>query len=167
LLGICTSAAYRPRRRHFTDWSTRCATLSAGWRSSIRLSIHSRSCAAARRDYRWSPGRTLRASGLSLSAIDWVQGNFFKTSLELGHCLRLPEEGPCECDLYPTCARLITTPEYAPRLRSRRRLELELAEDAAGRGWTREVERHGGTAHRIDQLPRELHEPFEGAVAAS
>ncbi len=63
---------------------------------------------------------TLRAGALSSGAIDWIKANFFKTSLELGHCLRLPEEGPCECDLYLTCAKFITTPAYAPRLRRRR-----------------------------------------------
>ena len=49
-----------------------------------------------------------------------MKANFFRTELELGHCLRLPEEGPCECDLYLTCAKFVTTPEYAPRLRERR-----------------------------------------------
>jgi integrase len=109
---------------------------------------------------------TLRAGALSSSTVAWVKANFFKTSLELGHCLRLPEEGPCECDLYLTCAKFITTPEYAPRLRRRRKLESELAEDAAGRGWTREIERHRSTAQRIDQLLCEMHEPLDGAVAA-
>jgi integrase len=108
---------------------------------------------------------TLRAGALSSSAIEWVKANFFKTSLELGHCLRLPEEGPCECDIYLTCAKFITTPEYAPRLRHRRRLELELTEDAVSRGWAREVERHGNTAQRIDQLLCDMHEPLDGAVA--
>jgi integrase len=32
--------------------------------------------------------------------------NFFKTELELRHCLRLPAEGPCECDLVLTCPRI-------------------------------------------------------------
>ena len=35
----------------------------------------------------------------------------------------LPAEGPCECDLYLTCAKFLTTPEYVPRLRAR--LEVE------------------------------------------
>lgn len=42
-----------------------------------------------------------------------------KAELELGHCLRLPAEGPCECDLFLTCAKFVTTPAYAPRLRQR------------------------------------------------
>ena len=49
-----------------------------------------------------------------------------KTELELGHCLRLPAEGPCECDLYLTCAKFVTTPQYAPRLRERLCLEGQL-----------------------------------------
>jgi hypothetical protein len=94
-----------------------------------------------------------------------MKANFFKTSLELGHCLRLSEEGPCECDLYLTCAKFITTPEYAPRLRRRRALELELAEDAAGHGWSREIERHAGTARKIEELLCELNEQIDGTVA--
>ena len=39
------------------------------------------------------------------------------------HCLRLPAEGPCECELYLTCSRLVITPSYAPRLRERHTLE--------------------------------------------
>jgi hypothetical protein len=42
----------------------------------------------------------LRAGELSSSTLDWLQANFFKIELELGRCLRLPQEGPCECDLY-------------------------------------------------------------------
>jgi len=101
----------------------------------------------------------LRAGALSASAVDWLKTNFFKTELELGHCLRLPQEGPCECDLYLTCAKFVTTPAYAPRLRERRRVELALATDAGTRGWSREVERHCGTARRIEQLLADLGEP--------
>jgi integrase len=108
----------------------------------------------------------LRAGTLSTAALDWMKSNFFKTSLELGHCLRLPEEGPCECDLYLTCAKFLTTPEYAPRLRRRRGLELDLVADAACRGWQREVERHTATARRIEDLLNELHEPVEGPASA-
>src|SRR5207244_4254363 len=59
----------------------------------------------------------LRTGARSTSAVDWLKTNFFKTELELGHCLRLPQEGPCECDLYLSCAKFVTTPAYAPRLR--------------------------------------------------
>ena len=63
---------------------------------------------------------TLRAGAMPPDSIAWLKANFFRTELELGHCLRLPEDGPCECDLYLTCSKFITTPEYAPRLRERR-----------------------------------------------
>jgi hypothetical protein len=56
---------------------------------------------------------TLRAGQLGQDALDWLKTNFYKTALELGHCLRLPQEGPCECDLYLTCAKFVTTPHYA------------------------------------------------------
>ena len=51
------------------------------------------------------------------------------------HCLRFPQEGPCECDLYLSCAKFVTSTEYAPRLRSPRLRELELIEDAISQGW--------------------------------
>jgi len=109
---------------------------------------------------------TLRAGGLSTEAVDWLKTNFFKTELELGHCLRLPQEGPCECDLYLTCARFVTTREYAPRLRNRRRRELDLIADAANHGWEREIERHHSIAQRIEQLLADLGAPVREPSSA-
>lgn len=123
------------------------------------------------RDYQavLAPGATIAGRGaeairdgkLRRSAIDWLKCNFFKTELELGHCLRLPEEGPCECDLYLTCAKFVTTPAYAPRLRVRRQTELTLAADAKLRGWIKEEERHRAIISRIDQLLEDLNETRE------
>lgn len=98
----------------------------------------------------------LRDGALPKSAIDWLKCNFFKTELELGHCLRLPQEGPCECDIYLNCAKFVTTPAYVPRLQERRKLELVLAEDAAARGWAHERSRHMAVMARIDQLLKDL-----------
>lgn len=100
----------------------------------------------------------IRAGELSASAVDWLRSNFLKTELELGHCLRLPSEGPCECDLYLSCSRFVTTPAYAPRLKERHRLELSLADDARERSWPREIERHCAVARRIEQLLADLGE---------
>jgi site-specific recombinase XerD len=112
------------------------------------------------------PGAELVRSGeLGQSEIGWIKENFFKTELELGRCLRLPQEGPCECDLYLTCAKFVTSPEYVPRLRRRRRLEQELVEDAAAHGWQREVERHQCTIRRLEQLLTDLGESLDGALA--
>ncbi len=108
---------------------------------------------------------TLRSGELPAASVDWLKSNFFKTELELGHCLRLPQEGPCECDLYLTCAKFVTTREYAPRLRRRRKQELALIEDALAHGWQREVERHQCTARRIEQLLTDLREPLDGPEA--
>ena len=123
------------------------------------------------RDYQavLGPGATLagpaaqelRDGRLPTSAVNWLKTNFFKTELELGHCLRLPQEGACECDLYLTCAKFVTTPAYAPRLRERHQVELELADDATSHGWPREVERHLRTAQRIEHLLAELGEPLD------
>ena len=103
----------------------------------------------------------IRAGTLSAGAVDWLRSNFLKTELELGHCLRLPSEGPCECDLYLSCSRFVTTPAYAPRLRERHALEMSLASDARERAWPREVERHCAIAHRIEALLSDLGEPLK------
>jgi integrase len=102
---------------------------------------------------------TLLAGGVPRESIDWIKANFFRTELELGHCLRLPHEGPCECDLYLTCAKFVTTLDHAPRLRARRTKELELIHDARAQGWDREVDRHACTLRRIEQLLSDLGEP--------
>jgi hypothetical protein len=95
---------------------------------------------------------------MSDEAVHWLQTNFLKTKLELGHCLWLPAEGPCECDLALTCPKFLTTSEYAPRLQARLNMETELIPDAQRRGWDREVERHQATQRRLRQLLAELDE---------
>jgi site-specific recombinase XerD len=57
----------------------------------------------------------LREHRLDPEAVSWLQTNFLKTELELGHCLRTPAEGPCECDLVLTCSKFLTTSDYAPQ----------------------------------------------------
>jgi hypothetical protein len=100
----------------------------------------------------------IKSGTLPEEAVDWLKSNFLKTELELGHCLRLPAEGPCECDLYLTCAKFVTTPEYAPRLQARLEVEQQLIHDADERGWTREVERHAAVARRLTSLLTDLGE---------
>jgi len=94
----------------------------------------------------------LREHCLDPAAVSWPQTNFLKTELELGHCLRTPAEGPCECDLVLTCSKFLTTSDYAPRLRARMEVEQRLIDDAAVRGWPREIERHEATKRRLQQL---------------
>ncbi len=107
----------------------------------------------------------LRSGELGAEAVDWLKTNYLKTELELGRCLRLPQEGPCECDLYLNCAKFVTTSAYAPRLRHRRKVEMELIADAIAHGWQREVERHQCTVRRIEQLLTDLREPIDGPEA--
>lgn len=108
----------------------------------------------------------IRLGELTPSELVWLQANYYKTELELGRCLKLPQEGPCECELYLTCAKFVTTPAYAPRLRRRRRIEQELVEDAFAHDWQREVERHQCTIRRLEQLLTDLGEPIEGLEAS-
>jgi len=112
------------------------------------------------------PGAKLVQTGsLAESEIRWIKEHSFQTELELGRCLRLPQEGPCRCDLYLTCAKFVTSPAYAPRLRRRRWIEQELGEDARQHGRPREVERHQCTVKRIEQLLADLDEPLDGPQA--
>lgn len=106
--------------------------------------------------------QAIRNRELSAQQLDWLNSNFLKSELELGACLKLPEEGPCECELYLTCAKFFTTTEHAPRLRRRWHREQQLIEDATDRGWPREAERHQALAQRCLDLLAELGEPLEG-----
>jgi integrase len=175
--GHATVTAHRFRHTVGTQLAERGARLHTimsilGHESPHMSMIYARiSDAEVLRDYRsvLEPGAVIAGAGaeairtgaLGRPAIDWLRSNFLKTELELGHCLRLPAEGPCECDLYLSCSRFVTTPAYAPRLRERRDVELTLAEDARARAWPREVERHCGIAHRIEQLLADLSEAIE------
>lgn len=109
----------------------------------------------------------VRNHELPPESVDWLKANFFRTELELGHCLRLPAEGPCECDLFLSCAKFVTTTSYAPRLLDRHATELELAGQASEHGWTREAERHQSIARRIGQLLTDLGEPLTPDIEQS
>lgn len=172
--GRPTITAHRFRHTVGTQLAERGASLHTimsvlGHQSPAMAMVYARiSDAEVLRDYKSvllpgaliaGPGaEAVRAGKLSTAAVNWLQSNFIKTELELGHCLRLPSEGPCECDLFFTCARFVTTPAYAPRLRERHTLELTLAADAAARDWPREVERHRCIAARVAGLLEELGE---------
>lgn len=98
----------------------------------------------------------LKQMTMSDTDVDWLKTNYLKTSLELGHCLRLPQEGPCECDLYLSCSKFVTSSEYLPRLRDAAVTQARLIEDAQDHGWLREVERHQRRLSKIHQLISDL-----------
>jgi integrase len=102
--------------------------------------------------------QALLSSQLSQDTLDWLKTSYFKTELELGHCLRTPAEGPCECDLYLRCPKFFTTSEYTPRLQARLAREQQLIQDAVERGWPREAERHTAISGRICELLSDLGE---------
>ena len=110
------------------------------------------------------PGlETHRQMTMSAADVDWLKTNYLKTSLELGHCLRLPQEGPCECDLYLSCSKFVTSSEYLPRLRDAAATQARLIDDAREHGWLREVERHQRRLSKIHQLISEL----EGSASSA
>jgi hypothetical protein len=172
--GAPTVSAHRLRHTLGTQWAeggARIQTIMAilGHKSAAMSMIYSRiSDPEVRRQYEdalVAGGRIagpaaemLRAGTLDEASVHWLQTNFLKTELELGHCLRLPAEGPCECDLMLTCSKFLTTSEYAPRLRARLDVEVTLADDARIHGWPREVERHEAARRRLLDLLRDLDE---------
>lgn len=98
----------------------------------------------------------IRNNDLSARQLDWLNSNYFKSELELGACLKLPDEGPCECELFLTCAKFFTTTEHAPRIRHRWHREQQLIADALEHGWNREAERHQSLAQRCVDLLSDL-----------
>jgi len=106
----------------------------------------------------------IRNKELSAQQIDWLKSNYLKSELELGACLKLPDEGPCECELFMTCAKFFTTAEHAPRIRRRWHREQQLINDALDRGWQREVERHEALARRCVDLLAELGLTLDGDI---
>lgn len=53
------------------------------------------------------------ANQLDQDTLDWLKTNFFKTELELGHCLRTPAEGPANAT--STCAARSSSPPVSTR----------------------------------------------------
>jgi len=170
--GVPTVSAHRMRHTlgtQLAEGGARIQTIMAilGHQSAAMAMIYTRiSDPEIRRQYEAGLAGGQRIAGPAADALlsnkldeeglHWLQTNFLKTELELGHCLRLPAEGPCECDLVLTCPKFLTTSDYSPRLRARLEVELQLIADAEARGWPREVERHTATKNRIEQLLNEL-----------
>lgn len=170
--GAPTVSAHRLRHTlgtQLAEGGARIQTIMAilGHRSATMSMIYSRiSDPEIRRQYETALADGHRIAGPAADAllhdaldddtVDWLKTNFLKTELELGHCLRLPAEGPCECDLILTCPKFLTTSEYAPRIRARLATEQVLIDDARTRGWEREVERHEATCRRLQHLLDDL-----------
>ncbi len=166
--GSPTVSAHRFRHTlgtQLAEGGARIQTIMAilGHRSATMSMIYSRiSDPEIRRQYETALADGHRIAGPAADAllhdaldddtVDWLKTNFLKTELELGHCLRLPAEGPCECDLILTCPKFLTTTEYAPRIRARLATEQVLIDDARTRGWDREAERHEATCRRLQHL---------------
>ena len=160
------------------DGGARIQTIMAilGHKSANMAVIYSRIAdAEVRRQYESALTSGRRLAGPAAEAVlnnqlddttvHWLKTNFLKTELEIGHCLRLPDEGPCECELMLTCPKFLTTEEYAPRLRARRERERQLIEDARSRGWAKEEERHTATRRRLTGLLEDLGQADEDGEA--
>lgn len=106
---------------------------------------------------------TPRVGRLDQDALNWLKANFYKAELELGHCLRLSQEGPCECDLYLTLRQVHHHTPVRPRTARTPQRRMQLAADARTRGWNREIDRHQRIADRIHCFVARLREDTEQA----
>ena len=71
----------------------------------------------------------------------------------LGHCLRAPVQGSCPyANICEHCPSFHTTSDYIPVLTQQREDATALADDATGRGWDSETERHLKLINRINDL---------------
>jgi hypothetical protein len=101
----------------------------------------------------------LLANRMDQDTLDWLTTSFFQTELRLGHCLRTPAKGPCECDLDLCCPEFFTTSEDGIRLPDRLQAGQQLIQDATERGWPPRSRRHTAISGRICALLTELGEP--------
>lgn len=94
---------------------------------------------------------------LKQDEINWIQNNFLKTYVSLGHCLRHPMEGECpNADICLFCAKFVATIEDTPKLEDKLDTELKILEDAKQKGWQREFERHQNVINRVKAILKEL-----------
>lgn len=102
-------------RRDYQRWVERTLVdVSArGWRARLFVKQQYEQVIASGGRIAGPAADLILGDGLDEESVHWLKSNFFKTELELGHCLRLPQEGPCECDLYLRCSKIFTTSDYA------------------------------------------------------
>ena len=88
------------------------------------------------------------------SKIDWLRGEMLKTRVAHGYCSRhLAAEACPYANVCEQCDNYVPAPEFAPALQAQLADVETLREDAAGRGWTSEVDRH---QHVIERLQAHL-----------
>ena len=85
--------------------------------------------------------------------LDWRTTETIKTALAGGYCLRAPVQGSCSyANICEHCPSFHTTSGYIPVLTQQRDAATALADDASGRGWDSETERHLKLINRINDL---------------
>ncbi|MBT1669640.1 tyrosine-type recombinase/integrase [Curtobacterium flaccumfaciens pv. flaccumfaciens] len=104
------------------------------------------------------------ANSLTDAERSLLDREYYRTELGLGRCLKLPQEGPCECELYFNCEKFFTTPSHAGRLRGKYESEIALAQNASKNGWARGAENYRAKASRVLELLGELGLGLDGDV---
>lgn len=104
------------------------------------------------------------ANELSEHERDLLDHHYYRTELGLGNCIRLPEEGPCECELYLTCVKFFATPAHAARLRGKFESGTRLVREALANGWGRMAENAQSKAQIVYELLEDLGEGIEGPI---
>jgi len=84
--------------------------------------------------------------------VDWLASEFFKTRVATGFCSRHLNAGACPyANLCETCENFVPGPEFAPAIRDQLTDVRALRDDALGRGWDSEVQRHGRVAQVLER----------------
>ena len=84
--------------------------------------------------------------------VDWLTSEFLKTRVATGYCSRHLSAGACPyANVCETCENFVPAPEFAPAIRNQLADVHTLREDARGRGWDSEAERHGRVAEALER----------------
>ena len=92
-------------------------------------------------------------AAMAEDTLDWRTTETIKTAHAGGYCLRAPVQGSCPyANICEHCQSFHTTSSPIPVLTQQRDGATALAEDATGRGWDSETERHLKLINRINDL---------------
>lgn len=82
---------------------------------------------------------------------EWLRSEFLKTRLAGGYCSRhLTAEACPYANVCETCDNFTPTPDFVPVLEAQLADITELQADAAARGWTNEIGRHGRVIEHLE-----------------
>ena len=94
--------------------------------------------------------------------VEWIASEFLKTRLAAGYCSRhLAAEACPYANVCETCDNFVPGPEFTSALSSQLEDTRQLQADAARRGWTSEVTRHGRVVEALEHHLARLENTLE------